>query len=106
MTLWAKLNGDPYSDPRWIAWCDGLEDRIEAIRLEQCADRICPTCASHVGEPLDRTCGRCGETKPLSGFSRDRTEYLGRSFRCRLCKNAANKVTRSRRALKNMGRAS
>lgn len=105
MTRWARA-GDPYSDPRWLAWCDGLEARIEAIRLEDCADRICSTCGSHVGVPHERLCGRCGETKPLTGFPRNRTEYLGRDFLCRLCKNASNKVTRSRRALKNIGRAS
>lgn len=45
-----------------------------------------------------RTCGACGETKPIDQFNRDRfdesREYLWRSFTCKACMNAYQKAYR------------
>lgn len=39
----------------------------------------------------EKTCTKCGETKPLDEFSRDRSKKDGRSTRCRVCRRSADR---------------
>lgn len=38
--------------------------------------------------PIERTCRRCGETKPLEQFSKDKSCHFGRTYTCRACATA------------------
>lgn len=38
-------------------------------------------------------CGGCQEAKPLTDFARDRSRRDGRTYRCRLCRNARSRAT-------------
>lgn len=39
-----------------------------------------------------KACGRCGATKPLSDFHRDRTKPDGRQIRCKECRRETRYV--------------
>ena len=39
-----------------------------------------------------KLCGRCGEKKPLSAFSRDASQETGLRRTCRLCANTAERA--------------
>ncbi len=46
---------------------------------------------AHVQDAAVKRCPRCGDTKPLSQFSRDRTTRSGYGCYCRPCNYAKNK---------------
>lgn len=44
--------------------------------------------------PAVKTCTKCGETKPLDAFSRDRRRKDGRLARCKPCRHADHAASR------------
>lgn len=44
-----------------------------------------------------RTCSDCGLEQPLEAFRRDRSQSLGRSYRCNACANRRHVISASNR---------
>jgi hypothetical protein len=62
--------------------------RIELARREEAAP-TCPTCGSSTTTAsLERRCCKCGESKPLEAFTRNRCKPFGRGYTCKPCNRA------------------
>jgi len=63
--------------------------------------------ADAIPPPGMKYCSGCGQTKPLDEFSRDRRHKDGLYFRCRECKNEAQRTRPGRRTYQQspLGRA-
>ena len=95
-------------DAIWAEFCRTIEDRIEAMRLED-APPVCPTCGSWA-TPQTRRCYRCADVKPISAFVMRSGAPLGYAHICLVChaaretKRRADKKRQAFRAI--IGRAS
>lgn len=86
-TAWARrpLPPRPEDAARWAEFCESVVDRIEAFRMSECPDPVCPTCGSSAYRP-ERWCSICYTTKPLSEFTRDKRLSHGRAYGCKACR--------------------
>lgn len=90
----------PSLDTVWAAFCETVEERIEAIRSEE-APLTCPECGSTTPDVnRKKWCPPCQAYLPIAQFCRERRRRDGRRDICRFHDGQRVKAYRARLALR------